>query len=256
MPETRRRIGAHHIDIALAAGIEEMRARAPRQDNRKRHIIVRAEASFARNNALRGQRALQGHGGLLRKFCHYRMLPLLDVWHENRRHCPGNWHVFEQIIRDKAPFAHENAPAPLVRGHAAAIVYERGVLATSEKSMAHRQRIDEMDLKILNRLQLDARISNVHLAEAVHLSPSACLERVKSLEKDGLIRRYIADFDLPKISSTVMLFVEVILENHREADFERFLAAIRKRDEVLECFKIGGRIDYLMRVLCRDIDHY
>ena len=122
--------------------------------------------------------------------------------------------------------------------------------------MTHRHMIDEMDLKILKRLQLDARISNVHLAETVHLSPSACLERVKSLEKAGLIRRYIADFELSKISSTVMLLVEVILENHREADFERFLAAIRKRNEVLECYKIGGRIDYLMRVLCRDIDHY
>jgi Lrp/AsnC family transcriptional regulator of ectoine degradation len=127
---------------------------------------------------------------------------------------------------------------------------------TSERPMAPRHMIDEMDFKIMNRLQLDARISNVHLAEAVHLSPSACLERVKSLEKRGLIKRYIAEFDLSKISSTVMLLVEVILENHREADFERFLAAIRKRDEVLECYKIGGRIDYLMRVLCRDIDHY
>ena len=116
--------------------------------------------------------------------------------------------------------------------------------------------IDEMDLKILKRLQLDARISNVRLAEDVHLSPSACLERVKALEKAGLIRRYVAEFDLTKICSTVTLLVEVILKNHREADFERFLAAIRKRNEVLECYKIGGRIDYLMRVLCRDIDHY
>ena len=122
--------------------------------------------------------------------------------------------------------------------------------------MAHRNMIDEMDFKIMKRLQLDARISNVRLAEDVHLSPSACLERVKALEKDGLIRRYVADFDLTKIRSTVMLLVEVILKNHREADFERFLAAIRKRNEVLECYKIGGRIDYLMRVLCRDIDHY
>ena len=122
--------------------------------------------------------------------------------------------------------------------------------------MARQHTIDEMDLKIMRRLQLDARISNVHLAEAVHLSPSACLDRVKALEKDGVIRRYVAEFDLAKISSSVMLMVEVILENHREADFERFLAAIRKRDEVLECYKIGGRIDYLMRVLCRDIEHY
>src|ERR1700752_472156 len=122
--------------------------------------------------------------------------------------------------------------------------------------MARRHMIDEMDLKIMQRLQLDARISNVHLAEAVHLSPSACLERVKALEKAGLIRRYVTEFDLTKISSSVMLLVEVILDNHREADFERFLAAIRQRGEVLECYKIGGRIDYLMRVLCRDIEHY
>lgn len=122
--------------------------------------------------------------------------------------------------------------------------------------MPRRHMVDEMDLKIMRRIQLDARISNVRLAEDVHLSPSACLDRVKALEKDGLIRRYVADFDLAKICSTVMLLVEVILENHREADFERFLAAIRMREEVLECYKIGGRIDYLMRVICRDIEHY
>ena len=65
MAKTRRRIGAHHIDIALAAAIEEMRARPLRQDNRERRIIFRAKAVFARDHALRGHRALQGHGGLL-----------------------------------------------------------------------------------------------------------------------------------------------------------------------------------------------
>lgn len=124
------------------------------------------------------------------------------------------------------------------------------------RAMTRRHIVDDMDLKIMRRLQLDAKISNVRLAEDVHLSPSACLERVKALEKEGLIRRYVTDFDLAKICSFVMLMVEVVLDNHREADFERFLAAIRKRDEVLECFKIGGRIDYLMRVICRDIEHY
>jgi Lrp/AsnC family transcriptional regulator of ectoine degradation len=103
---------------------------------------------------------------------------------------------------------------------------------------------------------MDARVSNVKLAEAVHLSPSACLDRLRALEKHGVIARYIADFDLEMLGGTVMLFVEVVLENHRESDFDRFLAAIRQREEVLECFKIGGRIDYLMRVICRDIAHY
>jgi Lrp/AsnC family transcriptional regulator, regulator of ectoine-degradation genes len=115
---------------------------------------------------------------------------------------------------------------------------------------------DETDLRILKRLQMDARVSNVKLAAAVHLSPSACLERLRRLEKAGVIARYVADFDLGRLSGAVMLFVEVVLKNHREADFERFLAAIRRRREVLECFKIGGRVDYLMRVMCRNIAHY
>src|SRR5580704_14637579 len=68
MAETRRRIGAHHIDVALAAGIEEMRAGAPRQHNRKRRVIFRAKAGFLSDDPLRGlqgHRALQGHSGLL-----------------------------------------------------------------------------------------------------------------------------------------------------------------------------------------------
>jgi Lrp/AsnC family transcriptional regulator, regulator of ectoine-degradation genes len=122
--------------------------------------------------------------------------------------------------------------------------------------MSEHHRLDETDFRILRRLQMDARVSNVKLAEAVHLSPSACLDRLRALEKHGVIARYIADFDLGMLGGTVMLFVEVVLENHRESDFDRFLAAIRQREEVLECFKIGGRIDYLMRVICRDIAHY
>lgn len=122
--------------------------------------------------------------------------------------------------------------------------------------MARHYRLDETDLRILKRLQMDARISNLKLAEAVHLSPSACLERLRRLEKSGVIARYVAQLDWARLSSAVTLFVEVVLENHREADFERFLAAIRQREEVLECFKIGGRIDYLMRVVCRDVAHY
>lgn len=122
--------------------------------------------------------------------------------------------------------------------------------------MARQHRLDETDLRILKRLQRDARVSNVKLAEDVHLSPSACLERTRALEASGVISRYIAEFDLGKVCSSVMLLVEVLLENHREADFEKFLAAIRGREEVLECFKIGGRIDYLLRVICRDIAHY
>jgi Lrp/AsnC family transcriptional regulator of ectoine degradation len=117
-------------------------------------------------------------------------------------------------------------------------------------------RLDDTNLRILTRLQTNGRISNVRLAEEVNLSASACLDRTKGMEDDGVIRRYVADYDLQKLCSHVVLFCEVILQNHRESDFDRFLSAVRERQEVLECFKIGGRIDYLMRVVCRDIDHY
>ncbi len=117
-------------------------------------------------------------------------------------------------------------------------------------------RIDAINRRILTRLQLDGRITNAALAEKVHLSPSACLERVRALEEDGVITRYVAEYDLTKLSSFVMLFVEVTLTNHRESDFERFLSAVRRCEEVVECFRINGRIDYLMRVICRDIAHY
>lgn len=122
--------------------------------------------------------------------------------------------------------------------------------------MSRRVPLDAVDLRILERLQTDARITNAALAQAVHLSASACLSRVRRLEKQGVIGRYGADIDLSRVAPFVLLFCEVTLKNHREADFQRFLAAIRRRDEVLDCFKINGRIDYLMRVLCRDIDHY
>lgn len=117
-------------------------------------------------------------------------------------------------------------------------------------------RLDPINRRILAELQKNARITNAALAEKVHLSPSACLERVRALEASGAIRGYGADFDLSRLSSHVMLFVEVVLANHREADFERFLAAARRREEVLDCYKINGRIDVLMRVICRDIAHY
>jgi Lrp/AsnC family transcriptional regulator of ectoine degradation len=122
--------------------------------------------------------------------------------------------------------------------------------------MPRQSKVDDTDLRILKRLQLDARASNVKLAEDVHLSASACLERTKALEANGVIARYVAEYDLAKVVSSITLFVEVLLENHREADFEKFLGAIRAREEVLECFKIGGRIDYLLRVICRDLAHY
>ena len=116
--------------------------------------------------------------------------------------------------------------------------------------------LDRISLKILQTLQLDATMSNARLADEIALSPSACLERTRFLERSGVIRRYIADYDLSRICTSISIFVEIVLKNHREADFNRFLSAIRDRPEVLECHKVSGKIDYMLRLVCRDVEHY
>lgn len=122
--------------------------------------------------------------------------------------------------------------------------------------MADRFRLDRTNLKILQVLQTQARITNLALARLVNLSPSPCLERVKRLEASGCIRRYRTDIDLDLICSNVRVFAEVTLENHRPDDFRRFADAIRAIPEVVAAYKISGPFDYTLSIVCRDIRHY
>ena len=88
-------------------------------------------------------------------------------------------------------------------------------------------KLDRIDLKILAQLQKTGRITNVELADAVGLSPSPCLTRVKRLEQAGYISGYGAQINLQKLGEFVTVFTEVTLEDHRSADFARFEARIR-----------------------------
>src|ERR671918_2025818 len=117
-------------------------------------------------------------------------------------------------------------------------------------------RLDAVDLKILATLQAEGRITKAALAEAVNLSPTPCWERLKRLEKSGLIRGYHAEIDLEKLGAAATILVEVVLKQHRYEDFQRFESAIRKVDEVVECHATGGGIDYLLKVMAPDIDAY
>lgn len=118
------------------------------------------------------------------------------------------------------------------------------------------KKIDQLDQKILSVLQASARITNQHLAEAVNLSPSACLTRVRRLESDGLINSYRAVLRLEKITPFVEAFAEVTLENHSVRDFVRFDKAITEIDEVIESYKISGPYDYLLKFVCADVRAY
>ncbi|HZM35746.1 MAG TPA: Lrp/AsnC family transcriptional regulator [Burkholderiales bacterium] len=113
--------------------------------------------------------------------------------------------------------------------------------------------MDAIDLRILERLQQDARISNVELARAVNLSPSPCLARVRALEKDGTIARYVTLLDAKKIGITVSVLVQVTLEKQVEPALEAFERAVRERPEVMECYLMTGDADYLLRVLVPDV---
>jgi len=117
-------------------------------------------------------------------------------------------------------------------------------------------KLDPIDLKILAALQAEGRITKLTLSERVNLSPSACFERLRRLEQSGYIKGFHADIDLHRIVKTTTALVEVTLGRHEAKDFSRFEQAVAATPEVLECYSIGGGIDYILKVVAVDIDHY
>jgi DNA-binding Lrp family transcriptional regulator len=117
-------------------------------------------------------------------------------------------------------------------------------------------KLDRIDLRILTHLQQNGRVTNVDLADAVGLSASPCLMRVKRLEKAGYITGYAAQIQLQKLGDTLMVFTEVTLADHRATDFARFEAAIRKVDEIIECHLVSGGYDYLLKFVTRSVGDY
>jgi DNA-binding Lrp family transcriptional regulator len=117
-------------------------------------------------------------------------------------------------------------------------------------------KLDRIDIKILYELQKNGRITNVELAELVHLSPSPCLMRVKKLQSEGYIDGYSALINTAKLGQTMTVFTEVTLKNHRQIDFARFLSTVEKIDSVIECHLISGGYDYLIKFVTSGIAEY
>lgn len=117
-------------------------------------------------------------------------------------------------------------------------------------------KLDRIDLKILAKLQQSGRITNVELADAVGLSPSPCLTRVKRLEQAGYITGYGAHINLNKLGEFLTVFTEITLSEHRRGDFSRFESRIIKLDEIVECHLVSGGYDYLLKFVARGVAHY
>lgn len=117
-------------------------------------------------------------------------------------------------------------------------------------------KLDRTDLRILEALQADGRLTNQELAERVALSPSPCLRRVRALEKAGVIRQYVALVDPLKLGLGMLAYVTVKLEKKGKMPVEQFVRAVQSWPEVIACYSMTGDMDYLMRVQVEDLDHY
>lgn len=118
------------------------------------------------------------------------------------------------------------------------------------------RKLDNIDLKILDAIQKNGRITKLALAERVGLSPTPAWLRLQRLEKAGIIRGYRGDIDLRLVGPMTTVLVEVTLRSHRQADFDRFERILKDMPEVVACWSVGGGIDYMLKVVARDIDAY
>jgi Lrp/AsnC family transcriptional regulator, regulator of ectoine-degradation genes len=117
-------------------------------------------------------------------------------------------------------------------------------------------KLDDIDLRILDAVQRNGRITKVSLAEQVGLSPTPCWLRLRKLEKAGIITGYHARIAPRSIAPVASVMVEVTLANHRSADFERFERALGAVPEIVACWAVGGGVDYILKIMTTDIDAY
>ena len=115
---------------------------------------------------------------------------------------------------------------------------------------------DDTDARLLRVLQKSGRISNSELSEKVNLSPSACHRRLQRLERDGIIRDYVAMLDPRKVGRPTTVFVEITLSGQADEVLDAFEREVAKIPEVLECHLMAGSADYLLKVVASDTEDF
>jgi len=116
--------------------------------------------------------------------------------------------------------------------------------------------LDRTDQRILRVLQADGRITNLELAQQVHLSPTAVLERVKRLTREGYILGYEARLNPVRLGAGMLVFIEVMLDRTAPDVMASFKAAVQVRPEILECHLVAGGFDYLIKTRVADMAAY
>lgn len=126
----------------------------------------------------------------------------------------------------------------------------------NDATEGRRPKLDRLDAKILHRLQLDAGISNAELAEQVGLSANACWRRVKRLDDEGIIRARVALLDPAQLGLAVTVFVTIKTTEHNERWLNTFSRGVSALPEVVEFYRMSGDVDYMLKILVRDIADY
>ena len=113
--------------------------------------------------------------------------------------------------------------------------------------------LDATDIRILKELQVDGRISNAELAKRINLSPSPCLSRVRNLEREKVIDRYVALLTPSSVGLSLSVFIRVSLDRQIEKNLELFEAKMIEYPNIVECYLMSGESDYLLRVVVKDV---
>jgi DNA-binding Lrp family transcriptional regulator len=122
------------------------------------------------------------------------------------------------------------------------------------RAQATLVQLDAIDRQILDQLQTNGKLSNVDLAQRVHLSPSACLRRVKQLEESGVIAQYVALLNPKAVGAHGTSFTIINLESMNNTLLESFEQAVRQEPQILDCYYVAGSNDYLIRFAYRDAE--
>lgn len=118
------------------------------------------------------------------------------------------------------------------------------------------ERLDKIDVKLLRILQRDSNLTTKEIAEKVNLSSTPVFERVRRLEKEGFIKRYVALLDAEKLDKNLCIMCNVRLKQHNGTLGREFMAAVNAIPEITECYNISGDFDYLLKIYVRDMKHY
>ncbi len=116
--------------------------------------------------------------------------------------------------------------------------------------------MDSIDLKLLALLQDNGRMTNVELAQKVGLTAPPCLRRIRALEQSGIIRGYHADIDASKMGYSITVFAMVSLKSQAESDLRAFETYLQSIPEVRECHMLNGEIDFMLKIVARDLQSF